>query len=32
MAKQGSLVLLNVNDLIMEIFEATGFSDILTIK
>ncbi len=32
MNKQGSLVLENVNDLIMEIFESTGFLDILTIK
>ncbi|BBL61378.1 hypothetical protein MARBORIA2_03760 [Methanobrevibacter arboriphilus] len=32
MDKQGSMVIENVNDLVMEIFEATGFSKILTIK
>ena len=32
MNKQGSMVIKNVNDTIMEIFEATGFADILTIK
>ena len=32
MSKQGSMVVENVNDLIMEIFETTGFKDILTIK
>lgn len=32
MNKQGSMKLINVNDTIMEIFEVTGFSDILTIK
>jgi len=32
MNKQGNMVIENVNDLIMEIFEATGFVDILTIK
>ena len=31
MAKQGTMTLTNVNDTIMEIFEVTGFSDILTI-
>ena len=31
MAKQGMMTLTNVNDTIMEIFEVTGFSDILTI-
>ena len=32
MAKQGSMKLVNVNETIMEIFEVTGFSDILTIE
>ncbi|MGN0288774.1 MAG: STAS domain-containing protein [Lachnospiraceae bacterium] len=32
MNKQGSMVIKNVNDTIMEIFEVTGFVDILTIK
>ena len=32
MNKQGSMKLVNVNDIIMEIFEVTGFSDILTIE
>ncbi len=32
MAKQGGLKLLHVNEVIMEIFEVTGFSDILTIE
>ncbi|MGN0308813.1 MAG: STAS domain-containing protein [Lachnospiraceae bacterium] len=32
MNKQGSMVIKNVNDTIMEIFEVTGFADILTIK
>lgn len=32
MNKQGSMVVKNVNDTIMEIFEITGFSDILTIQ
>ncbi len=31
MSKQGEMKLINVNDTIMEIFEVTGFSDILTI-
>lgn len=31
MNKQGSMTLTNVNDTILEIFEVTGFSDILTI-
>jgi anti-sigma B factor antagonist len=31
MAKQGEMTLTNVNETIMEIFEVTGFSDILTI-
>ena len=32
MSKQGSMVIRNVNDTIMEVFEVTGFADILTIE
>ena len=32
MNKQGEMKLRNVNETIMEIFEVTGFSDILTIE
>ncbi|MBQ9157026.1 MAG: STAS domain-containing protein [Eubacterium sp.] len=32
MNKQGEMKIGNVNDTIMEIFEVTGFSDILTIE
>ena len=32
MNRQGSMVVRNVNDTIMEIFDVTGFSDILTIE
>lgn len=32
MNKQGAMVIRNVNDVINEVFEVTGFSDILTIK
>lgn len=32
MSKQGSMVVRNVNDTVMEIFEVTGFSDYLTIE
>ena len=32
MNKQGSMKILHVNDMIMEVFEVTGFSDILTIE
>ena len=32
MNKQGKMVIHNVNDTIQEIFEITGFSDILTIE
>ena len=32
MNKQGTMSITGVNDTIMEIFEITGFSDILTIK
>ena len=31
MNKQGSMTLANVNDSILEVFEMTGFSEILTI-
>ena len=31
-AAQGSMVVKNVNELIMDIFDATGFIDILTIE
>ncbi len=32
MNKQGSMVVRHVNDTIMEVFEVTGFIDILTIE
>lgn len=32
MNKQGSMVIKNVNEVIMEVFEITGFVDILTIE
>ncbi|WP_414469033.1 STAS domain-containing protein [Methanobacterium sp. ACI-7] len=32
MNKQGNMVITNVNDLIMEVFETTGFVNILTIE
>lgn len=32
MNKQGTMVVRNVNEQIMEVFEVTGFSDILTIE
>jgi anti-sigma B factor antagonist len=32
MNKQGSMVVRNVNDVIMDVFDATGFVDILTIE
>lgn len=32
MSKQGKMILRNVNDLIMETFDMTGFSSILTIE
>lgn len=32
MNKQGSMVVRSVNETIMEIFDVTGFSDILTIE
>lgn len=31
MMKQGTMVCKNVNETVMEVFEVTGFSDILTI-
>lgn len=32
MSKQGSMVVLHANELIMEVFEVTGFTDILNIQ
>lgn len=32
MKRQGTMVVRNVNDVVMEVFEVTGFSDILTIE
>lgn len=32
MNKQGSMKIRHVNDVIMEVFEVTGFADILTIE
>ena len=32
MSKQGSMTVKNVNQTIMEVFEITGFADILTIE
>ncbi len=32
MNRQGSMVILNANEDLMEIFEVTGFTDILTIR
>lgn len=32
MNKQGSMTVCNVNDIVMEILDVTGFSDILTIE
>ncbi len=32
MNKQGSMVIRNANETVLEIFEVTGFSDILTIE
>lgn len=32
MNKQGGMVVRNVNETIMEVFEVTGFTDILTIE
>lgn len=30
--RQGEIIVRNVNELVMEVFEATGFADILTIE
>jgi len=32
MKKQGSMVVRNVNETVMEVFEVTGFADLLTIE
>lgn len=32
MNRQGSMTITNVNETVMEVFEVTGFSDILTIE
>lgn len=32
MNKQGSMTVMNVNESVMDVFEITGFSDILNIK
>ncbi len=32
MNKQGSMKVTNVNDMVMEVFEITGFVDVLTIE
>lgn len=32
MTKQGKMIIRNVADIIMEVFEMTGFADILTIE
>ncbi len=32
MNKQGEMIIKNVNDTIMEVFEITGFADILTVE
>lgn len=32
MAKQGEMIIRHVNETILEIFEVTGFSDILTVE
>lgn len=32
MTKQGAMKIVHVNEMIMEVFEVTGFSDILTIE
>ena len=32
MMKQGSMVIRHVNEIVAEVFEVTGFSDILTIE
>ncbi|MBO4351772.1 MAG: STAS domain-containing protein [Proteobacteria bacterium] len=32
MSKQGSMKILHVNDMVMEVFDVTGFADMLTIE
>lgn len=32
MNKQGKMTIKNVNEMVMEVFEMTGFSDVLTIE
>lgn len=32
MSKQGNMVIRNINETISEVFEVTGFSDILTVE
>ena len=32
MSKQGSMKVIHANEMVMEVFEVTGFSDILTIE
>ena len=32
MNKQGSMKIININEIVREIFEVTGFSDILTVE
>ena len=32
MQQQGSMVVCHVNEMVMEVFDLTGFADILTIK
>ena len=32
MTKQGSMKIIHVNEMVMEVFEVTGFADILTIE
>lgn len=32
MKKQGTMVVRNVNDMVMEVFEITGFADMMTIE
>lgn len=32
MSKQGSMKIIHVNEMVMEVFEVTGFVDILTIE
>ena len=32
MSKQGSMKVINVNEIVSEVFEVTGFNDILTVE